>query len=478
MTARKGIFWKQTLQGALAAACLTTGADAPAQKSFLVNPLPEVRNMHGSCVAGDWLVVVGGTVSAQLTSSSAVLVSRIDPDRQIGEWKIATSLPDNRVYISNSVVSQANRLYVVGGQIVTMQEDKTELKTYSRTAYYSEIDETGKIAPWKTSGEMPGVGGVGCAAAVTDKMLYAISGQPGDDTVTKAFCYAALDAASGAPGDFKAGPELPSPLWFHAAIVSGVRLYVAGGRPDTTLNTSAKVFFSDLAADGTPGPWQQSPASMAFPVNNFGFQAVNGFLIAAGGRSNDNVLSDQLQYARVTPAGTAEWTTTGGAISPLYYAASAYAPKVSAIYLTGGRRTVYVAAMTMDVTCIPLRSGKATEATALEAPARPAVIEYQRALAQAKATGKPLLLICYSSQVPRSVDFCKSVAVAVTPADAEMAVLGYLDLAKNLDMATSLEIFRPPVYVLMGPDGALKAKSDTFPDLAPSMFLKQQLKGS
>ena len=460
----------------LAIVCLALGVDLAAQKAFPVTPLPEVRNLHGACVAGDWLVVAGGAVTTQAAASADVLVAHLDPDRQLGPWTPSTALPETRLYISNSVVSQGNNVLVVGGEVLAAAADKSEVKTYSNTLLYSHIDATGTVAPWMTSAEMPGAGGVGCAAATNDRLLYVTGGQLGDDTVSAAFCYAALDPFTGAPGDFQAGPALPTPLWFHASIATNERLYVAGGRATTDLATTGDVIFCDLDEDGTPGSWKHSPAAMAFPVNNFAFQGVGGFLVAAGGRGDANALSDRLQYAKIIPDGTAEWTETSGAIEPLYYAAAAYAPSISAMYLIGGRRTLYVAATTADVTCIGLRNSNTTEGDTA-APA-PEVLEFPQALAKAKEEGKPLLLVCYSSQVPRSVDFCKSLAVALTPEDSAVAVTGYVDLAKDLDMATKLEVFRPPVYILMSPEGEVQARSETFPELTPSMFLKEKLKGS
>lgn len=132
----------------------------------LVGRMPEPLNKHAAAVAGDWLIVSGGSNGANETSpetiTDAVYIARLDPatgDIVAGAWRQTRSLPRPLEYHRMVALPDDLRVVVVGG-------DDPSLSAASADAYLSEVDPvSGLLEDWLFLPELPVSDGLTSLAA-------------------------------------------------------------------------------------------------------------------------------------------------------------------------------------------------------------------------------------------------------------------------------------------------------------------------
>jgi hypothetical protein len=134
----------------------------------LVGRMPEPLNKHAAAVAGDWLIVSGGSTGTDETSpeviTDSVYIARLDPatgDIVAGAWRQTRSLPRPLEYHRMVALADDLRVVVVGG-------DDPDLHAASADAYVSEVDPvSGLLTDWLFLPELPiteGLTSLGAAA--------------------------------------------------------------------------------------------------------------------------------------------------------------------------------------------------------------------------------------------------------------------------------------------------------------------------
>jgi uncharacterized protein YjdB len=132
----------------------------------LVGRLPEPLNKHAAAVAGDWLIVSGGSTGSDENSpeliTDAVYIAQLDPatgDILAGAWRQTRSLPRPLEYHRMVALADDLRVVVVGG-------DDPNLHGASADAYLSEVDPaTGLLKDWVFLPELPVSDGLTSLAA-------------------------------------------------------------------------------------------------------------------------------------------------------------------------------------------------------------------------------------------------------------------------------------------------------------------------
>jgi len=132
----------------------------------LVGRLPEALNKHAAAVAGDWLIVSGGSTGTDETSpeliTDAVYIARLNPttgDIVAGAWRQTRSLPRPLEYHRMVALPGDLRVVVVGG-------DDPSLHAASADAYLSEVNPvTGLLDDWVFLPELPVSDGLTSLAA-------------------------------------------------------------------------------------------------------------------------------------------------------------------------------------------------------------------------------------------------------------------------------------------------------------------------
>jgi uncharacterized protein YjdB len=141
----------------------TTGALGPWE---LIGRLPEPLNKHAAAVAGDWLIVSGGSTGTDENSpeliTDAVYIAHLDPttgDIIGGAWRQTVSLPRPLEYHRMVALADDLRVVVVGG-------DDPNLHAASADAYMSEVDPvSGLLKDWVFLPELPVSDGLTSLAA-------------------------------------------------------------------------------------------------------------------------------------------------------------------------------------------------------------------------------------------------------------------------------------------------------------------------
>jgi len=132
----------------------------------LVGRLPEPLNKHAAAVAGDWLIVSGGSTGVDQNSvevvTDRVYISHLDPatgDIIAGAWRQTRRLPRPLEYHRMVALPDDLRVVVIGG-------DDPALSAASADAYLSEVDPvTGLLDDWTFLPELPVTDGLTSLAA-------------------------------------------------------------------------------------------------------------------------------------------------------------------------------------------------------------------------------------------------------------------------------------------------------------------------
>lgn len=122
---------------------------------------------------------------------------------------------------------------------------------------------------------------------------------------------ASWDPNTGVIGTWSAQTALPAALWEASGAVSGNVIYVVGGLSSTNV-TQSKVYYAAVI-NGQVQPWKAAdslPVAVAVPF----VQAVNGWLIVAGGASSAGVDTSGTYYARIMADGSLGPWQTGPSI--------------------------------------------------------------------------------------------------------------------------------------------------------------------
>jgi hypothetical protein len=435
-----------------------------AAQPFEVTPLPDKRNLHGSAVHGNHLYVVSGDEPMPKGFTNKVHSARINDDRSLGPWFENTPLPINLIYIANNVMVVDNHLYVVGGQEVSdipgAANPGSEYNAApNNSAVYAPIGADGRLGQWQRSGRYAGEGGQGAAATTDGRFLYVTGGINKAGIAQREVFYARIQRGTGSVGPWAATAPLPSPLWSHSLFFHNGNLYTLGGRMGSEMSSvTDAVMVSYVNDDGTLQPWRISPMKLAFPVELASACAADDFLFLFCGRDPGGRIVEQIQFSRLTGDGISPWRSIGTSMAARIYSSAALDPVRRAVYITGGRFTTNYADTTDRAYCFPLRATAHASAPASTTTAVNTFLPHQEAYALATSQGKPVFLMVYSNSIEFTradlQTLCQSAAFG---AGTSNLVLGSLDAAAHPEVARNLGLIRVPAYLIIGPDGSLRA---------------------
>lgn len=206
--------------------------------------LPQAVYWAGATATTSSLVVAGGLTSTT-TTTDAVWTASWNPETgSVGSWSKQTSLPTT---VGEAVmVSHGDTVYLVGGYDKIQGAGGTVLGTV-----YTATVSNGQISSWTTTPALPG-----------------------------------------------------PPLYEQLVAVVGDRLIIAGGRT-FSVATHTNVYYADIAADGSLGPWQTGP-SLPVGINGvspgFGCVATDTAMVIIGGGLSSG-FSSAVQLLETSPAG-------------------------------------------------------------------------------------------------------------------------------------------------------------------------------
>ncbi|MBI4802498.1 MAG: hypothetical protein HY796_08250, partial [Elusimicrobia bacterium] len=255
-------------------------ADGSLADWIALTPLPIRLMAHDAVIAGGRIYVLGGIARIGRTSIAAadVYYAQILPDKSLGEWKKAASLPVN--LFGHKALAANGRIYVMGGTVNgTLYMSDAPNPNVSNAVYSARILEDGSLAPWETMAPLPeAVTFHGAsfsvknthilAASFSVKNIYVLGGFNGTG-VSSAVYYAPV-LLDGALGGWQVLAALPKGLVSLASIASEKYLYALGGGLSYTDEPQSGVY--SLTLDDTP---PETIASVS------GTRGANGWHISA-----------------------------------------------------------------------------------------------------------------------------------------------------------------------------------------------------
>ena len=296
-------------------------------------PLPSPRQMYGCAVLGDYVYVLGGNTTDGFVSE--VLKAPVMSGGKLGQWSRTTSMPHPRAYIGNTTLALNDVIYVLGGSDENTGANK-------KTILWTKPMANGELKPWRESPPVPGTG-ISCSAGIsTPGHIHALGGLSGNISEGGKPVSNVWSAVIDQNGDFvqwRAGPSMPQPLWFHNAAVAGGRVWVWGGltSPEPT-SVNSNIFSAPIMADGAIGQWRTEQVSLPTGFYRCACAASGNYLISfcpsySGSRTSNDIWYAEVQNGRMSP-----WKKLDTNLETRVYISVATDYRRGKIYLTGGRR--------------------------------------------------------------------------------------------------------------------------------------------
>lgn len=436
--------------------------------------LPSAIMMHGCCVVGNRIYVLGGNTS--LGWSGAVLSADIMPNARLGAWRDERAMPDLRAYIGQSVEVVNNRIYVIGGSNFKSPSSTDDQFERAQDVLWTTVNADGTLSEWKRSTPLAQVG-VSLAASCSSEIgLFVTGGKAGQNasnSITSDAVYHAPFGPDGAPGQWRQTGRMPRALFYHGASLQEDRLYVWGGAPAEGLTAvNDNVYGTTVNRDGSLGPWQIE-GKMPKGTYSSCYGGMNDHLIGIAGRYSDGWPTGSIFYAPLRQKRLAQWTSLRSDIDTRIYMAMGLDRARGNVYVTGGKfrpginldegNTVStVAAFHIDPPAdLKLAPAAVAGSAAPAAGAAGGFLRIEQALAQSRSTGKNTLVVFYSPQVPGSKRVWENVFKA--PEFAAMAkdyVLAAIDVSgPDSRFMYTYSIFKVPAMAVLGPDGRVVRQS-------------------
>lgn len=329
----------------LTLALATAAGWATAQDAIRkVTSMPHGRSFHGACVLGDYLYVIGGASfrdnkgdfsqvidDRELTT----LVAPILPDGDLGEWRTTTTLPQPRLNIESATVVLNDVVYIIGGT------DLIDNGERHSTILMSRPMPDGHLGPWEVAATMPESGLSFTATFATPGWLHMVGGVTGSRTLSNR-TWSVEVKPDGHLGEWRPGPSLPTPLWYHNAGVSAGQVYVFGGLASYPQATqySTLVYRAPLLGDGTMGEWATA-GSLERPFYGGQAASMGPYLMSflgryAPGNAGEN---NDVWWTVAAPGGLDAWKRLATTVDVRRYHAVATDFRHFSFYLVGGKNS-------------------------------------------------------------------------------------------------------------------------------------------
>ena len=192
----------------------------------------------------DRIYCLGGmTTGGNLVSG--VYSAALNSDGSLGNWFPETPLPV-AMYDGCAIITK-NRIYVLGGYT----------SGSIANIYTAPINPDGSLGAWTGAGTLPAAISMAQCAVIGNK-VYLVGGFKPYPTPS-ADVYVANINSDGTLGTWSTGPSLPQARGYAQLFVVGNQMILMGGTASGSIDSTVKSYFkTDIAADGSIGPWSQA----------------------------------------------------------------------------------------------------------------------------------------------------------------------------------------------------------------------------
>lgn len=192
------------------------------------------------------------------------------------EWSANGSLPAARYGLASVVYG--TYVYISGG---------FDGVYFSSAVLRSAFSADGSTGPMQTAGYMP-AGLYGHQMLAARGRLYVLGGYASSGS--RAEAWSADISSDGAVGKWEPETALPDRVYFHAAALSGDKIYISGGYKSGS-GVLAGVYSAELGDDGSLGAWN-SLGTLQAPLYAHSMTMLPGRFIVAGGKDGASARSE------------------------------------------------------------------------------------------------------------------------------------------------------------------------------------------
>jgi MYXO-CTERM domain-containing protein len=261
--------------------------------------------------SGHVLAFGAAQISGPVTSVFSAPFSPLSdlPLTPLSPLGLTTPLPVMR--FSHGAAAWGGRLYVAGG-CAEQLSISSSCSRYLNDVQHAQVLDDGGLGSFVAANSFSGPRR-GHVLNAAEGFLYLSGGT--DDLTTMTDVQSARILPDGSLGRWTVAGALPQPRSFHAAVVAGNRLIVAGGGPDPLTAPSDTVWSAPLVEDGGLGAFALLP-SLPAPLAGHSLEAYAGHLYAVGG-FNDDSFKDTVSVADLAAdGGLGPWRFTSALPSP------------------------------------------------------------------------------------------------------------------------------------------------------------------
>lgn len=274
-------------------------------------------NGHQVFVTKNRVFFAGGTQGGS-SNTPAIYSAPIDSSGVIGTFTAASTLP-NSLNMAQVVVTK-NRIYLIGGSIVT---------TPTASTWFATINSDGTLGSWSAGPTLP-VTITHSSSFITKNRVYLVGGLVSGSP--SAAVYSAPIDVSGVIGTWVAETTLPITCYLAAVAVIKNRVYLIGGYQSGT--TVASIYQTTINTDGTLGTWSLSASALPGVLNSTQVVVTRKKLFVIAGTPGSNY-SPYIYAAPINTDGSLG-TFTSSATLPVAVSSHRVVVTSSRLYIIGG----------------------------------------------------------------------------------------------------------------------------------------------
>ena len=286
--------------------------------------LPDGYSGQSLAYFSNYLYQAGGLSEMNgYADGTNVFYAQVHNDGTIGNWNLATPLPDGVCY--HAGVAANGFVYVLGGNHYNPEFGIL----LTNTVYCSKINSDGSLGAWNIANPLPQSLN-SLSASVWNNTIYVACG--GDGSLAVSNVYSAQIQSNGSLSNWTTQTSLPVAIYTQAQAANSY-LYVLGGilNNETVVQS---VYYTKINADGSLAGWNQT-VPLPQSESTFGAIAANGFVFSIGGY-NGSVATSSFYVGAVNGNGSlGSWSS--GTFLPTPIFDFAVANNNSYVFLTGGQ---------------------------------------------------------------------------------------------------------------------------------------------
>lgn len=255
------------------------------------NILPQTRYWAAAAQKGSRIYILGGSsLNIPGNFTDIVSYSMIQDDGEVSSWQTLDSIPQKLGMGAAAIIG--DRIYFAGG----FNNGGASNKVYSAV-----INSDGTLGKWSTAGNMPEAR-YGLSMLSYNGHLIILGGYNGGYLST---VYKTTPASDGTVSSWQATTEFPFPIYRTAATIVGSQIITVGGAlalqcPSCGAFSSTRVYYADLAIDGSVGEWKLSDNRLPSEVHGASVAQVGDYLYLMGGyNSGNNHYLDSVYFTKL-----------------------------------------------------------------------------------------------------------------------------------------------------------------------------------